>query len=402
MTSSPHCDADWAAWKTHWRLKSGVHYLNHGSFGPPPRMVAERRESLRQQLDAQPMEFFVQQLEPAWFQARDRMAQLVNATPDHLALVDNATYAMNVVAESFPLAGGDEVLLTNHEYGAVQRIWDRACERSGATKRTVSLESTHGPTAATPWIRDPQELVDRIAASFSPRTRLLVVSHITSPTALILPIEAIVAAARERGVAVCVDGPHAVAQLPLDLDAMGCDFYCASCHKWLCGPFGTGFVYAAPQWHDQMQPPLLSWGRLDPETPQNWVEELLWSGTRDYSGFMALPAAIDFFDQVGWDAFRERTHWLAKFAAEQLRAVYGQAALAEPFDQWYGAMAHWPLPDGPAQPLQRELRDAHGIEAPIVSFANRRWVRVSCHLYNDSEQVTKLVQTLAQLAPPRP
>ena len=398
MSPSPECDADWSVWKEQWKLKAGVDYLNHGSFGPPPNSVAIRREELRRELDAQPMEMLVQRLEPAWFEARDRIADLVNAAPDNLALVENATYAMNVVADSFPLKSGDEVLLTNHEYGAVNRIWDRACRRTGGALRIVDIESNHD---ATPWIRDPHEVVQRLMDAVSTNTRLLVISHITSPTALILPVELITAAAHERGVAVCIDGPHAIAQLPLDLEAMGCDFYCASCHKWLCAPFGTGFVYAAPQWHAGMEPPLLSWGRIEPESPQNWVDELLWSGTRDVAGYMALPTAIDFLNEVGFEAFRTRTHWLAQFAAKQLESVYGGAALAEPFDQWYGSMAHWPLPDGPALPLQIELRTKYGIEAPIVEFANRRWVRVSCHLYNDCEQISRLVEALAKLAPPQ-
>ncbi|MCA9101049.1 MAG: aminotransferase class V-fold PLP-dependent enzyme [Planctomycetales bacterium] len=391
----PEHDEDWEIVRRHWNLRPGVTYLNHGSFGPPPRPVIDCREHWRRELDAQPMDVLVQQFEPMWLRSRDALAEFVGASADRVGLVENATQGMNVVAHSFPLAAGDEVLLTNHEYGAVERIWRRRCEQAGAELRRVELESF----ADEQPIDDPGKLVDRVATAITDRTRLLVVSHITSATALILPVRELIEAAHARNVAVCVDGPHAVAQLPLELDRLGCDFYCASCHKWLSAAFGTGFVYAAPKWHGQMQPPSLSWGRLLPSLPERWTEELMWTGTRDISAWATLPVAIGLLQDIGLDRFRARLHHLARLALDELRSGLGLdlPTLAAPFDSWYGAMAHMELPPGESLPLQVALREQFGIEVPIVSFADRRWLRVSCHLYNTRADIQRLVDGLRQL-----
>lgn len=222
-----------------WNLEPGVTYLNHGSFGPPPEAVRQARAVWQERLDRQPMDFFVRQLEPALLAARNKLAQFVGSDPENLIFVENATVGMNIVADSFPLQAGDEVLLNNHEYGAVQRIWKRACDAAGAKLVIATLPLP---------IRNAEETVAGLLAEATEKTRLIVVSHITSPTAITLPVADLCRAARERGIAVCIDGPHAVAQLELNLESLGCDFYTASCHKWLSAPFGSGFLYVAPRW----------------------------------------------------------------------------------------------------------------------------------------------------------
>jgi isopenicillin-N epimerase len=378
-----------AYWRSQWNLAPGVSYLNHGSFGPPPRPVQAARREWQDQLDTQPIDFFVRKLEPAWFQARQRLAERIGADARNLVFAENATAAMNVVAHSLALRSGDEVLLTDHEYGAVQRIWRRAAESvEGATVGVAKLPLP---------IESADQIVDAIFSAASDRTRLVVVSHITSPTAVTLPVQQIAAQAKRRGILVCVDGPHAIAQLPLELDRLGCDFYCASCHKWLCAPFGSGFLYVAPQHHATIRTPLLSWGRLPPEPLQVWSDEFLWSGTRDPSAYLAVPAAIDFLDQVGWDRFRGHTHALAQYARQRLVELTGQTPLVPDSPNWYGSMAHVPLPPGDAPALQRQLWTEYGIEVPIISWSDRRWIRVSCHLYNTRQEIDRLVDAVRQL-----
>jgi len=378
--------AEAAYWRSQWDLAPGVTYLNHGSFGPPPRPVQAARRAWQEQMDAQPMDFFFRRLEPAWFQARRRLAGLIGADERNLVFAENATAAMNVLAHSLPLGPGEDVLLTDHEYGAVQRIWRRAAESAeGAAMRIAKLPLP---------IETAEQVVDAIFAAASERTRLLVVSHITSPTAVTLPVEAIVAEAKRRGILVCIDGPHAVAQLPLDLERLGCDFYCASCHKWLSAPFGSGFLYVAPQHHARIRPPLLSWGRLPPTRLETWSDEFIWSGTRDPSPYLALPAAIDFLEQVGLDRFRRHTHALAQYARQRLVELTGQTPIVPDSPDWYGCMAQVPLPPGDAATLQRRLWTADGIEVPIVSWNDRRWIRVSCHLYNSCQEIDRLVEAV--------
>src|SRR5262245_34839753 len=248
MQLDPSNDAAFASLKSEWNFRPGTIYLNHGSFGPPPRTVRACRQRWQDAIDSQPMDFFVRQLEPALLSARERVSRFVGTTAGNLIFVENATVGMNIVADSFPLAAGDEVLLTDHEYGAVQRICRRACERAGAGVRIVELPLP---------FRSATEAADAIFAAANDRTRLIVVSHISSPTAVILPVAEICRRARERGIAVAIDGPHAVAQVPLNIHQLGCDFYAASCHKWLSAPFGSGFLYVAPKQQAPVRPPVL-------------------------------------------------------------------------------------------------------------------------------------------------
>lgn len=377
--------------RSHWRLRPDTIYLNHGSFGPPPVRVQTARYEWQQALDSQPMDFYVRQLSPAWLAARERLASFLHTAADNLIFCENATAGMNVVARSFRLAPGDEVLLTNHEYGAVRRIWERACREAGAEPpRTVDL--TH------PFV-DPATTAREVADAVTPNTRLVIVSHITSPTAVTLPVAEIARLVQAKGAQLCIDGPHAIAQLPLDLDAIGADYYTASCHKWLSAPFGSGLLHVHPRHQSTIQTPYLSWGRLQPDLPSDWWEEFLWSGTRDYSPYLAIPAALDFLEEIGWERFRQQTHELARYARGKLLALglSDRPPLVPDDPTWYGTMAHLPLPAGDSRALQLALWERHGIEVPIVSWNDERWIRVSCHLYNDEKQVDTLAEAVAKL-----
>jgi isopenicillin-N epimerase len=219
---APEDDAAWLELRAQWNIRPDTTYLNHGSFGPPPRAVRAARAAWQTRLDEQPMDFLVRQYEPAYFAARAQLARFVGAAEENLVFAENATSAMNHVAASFALSPGDEVLLTNHEYGAVLRIWERAAGRVGAKVHVARLPRP---------LRTAGDVVAALESALTSRTKLLVVSHITSPTEVTLPVREIVVALKQRGVAVCIDGPHAVAQLPLALDELDCDYYCASCHK---------------------------------------------------------------------------------------------------------------------------------------------------------------------------
>ena len=404
-TLRPDDDSAWAPLARHWNIRPDTTYLNHGSFGPPPAAVREARRHWIETFEQQPMDAFVRQLEPAWIAARDKLAAFVGTGGANLIFVENATVGMNIVADSFPLAAGDEVLLTDHEYGAVQRIWQRACTKAGANAKMVELPIP---------FRTVEETVAAIFAAVSNRTRLVVVSHITSPTAVILPVRQICDEARRRGIPVAIDGPHAIAQVPLAIDSLGCDFYAASCHKWLSAPFGSGFLFVAPQHQSLVRPPVLSWGRIPPTRIESWSDEFVWAGTRDNSAYLAIPAAIEFLEGIGLESFRSRTHWLAQYARSKLMELTGLPPIVPDEAAWYGSMAHVPLPkvvgtlrvppasqsdDGcpVSNPLQHTIWRELGIEVPIVEFRGTRYIRVSCHLYNNSQQIDRLVSGLGKL-----
>ncbi|MAV38902.1 MAG: aminotransferase [Planctomycetaceae bacterium] len=383
--------ASTATWRREWVIREDTTYLNHGSFAPTPHSVRESQLAWQRELTAQPMDFYLRRYEQAWLEARQQLAGFLGAAAENLVFIENATAAMNVVAATVRLTPDDEVVLTDHEYGAVCRIWQRACRQAGAAEPV---------TAQLPArIESAEQLVDALFTAVTPRTRLLVVSHITSATAVTFPVERICQQAQRRGIAVCVDGPHAPGQVPVSVDALGCDFYTASLHKWFSAPLGSGFLYVASAWHDRVVTPLLSWGRLEPQTPQRWWEEFVWTGTRDPSAYLATTAALELLQRVGLDTFRTETHELARYARGRLVELTGLQPAIPDSPDWYTAMAHAPLPPGDADALQRALWDRHRIEVPVIEHNGQRAIRVSCHLYNDRQQVDYLIDCLqARLA----
>jgi isopenicillin-N epimerase len=381
-------DDVWTALRREYAIRPGVTYLNNGSFGPPPRAVVDARRSYQADLDANPMDFFVRRWEPLLDEALAAVAKFVGTSAGNLTFVPNATYAMNVVAANVALAPGDEVLLNDHEYGAVFRIWERRCGQTGA-KMT---------SAALPYpLKSAEEIVDAIFAAVTPRTRLIIVSHVTSPTAVVLPVAEICRRARLQDVAVCIDGPHAIAMCELDLDALDCDFYCVSGHKWLSAPFGSGFLYVHLRRQGTIDSIVRSWGkRSGTDVPDRWTDEFRWLGTNDPSAYLAIPAAIRFLESVGLDAFRRHTHALMREARGRIEALTRLPSIAPDDLAWYGSMAALPLPDGDGPMLQRRLWERHGIEILINHWNGRRHVRPSIHLYNTPDDVDRLVAALAQ------
>jgi isopenicillin-N epimerase len=376
-----------------WTFDPGVVYLNHGSFGPSPDVVRRARERYSEELEREPMDFFVRRLEERLEAAAARLGTFVGASPDNLAFVPNATCAMNIVAASVELAAGDEVLLTDQEYGAVIRLWGRRCRAAGAGTVVAALPSP--PTS-------PEEIVAAVAGGITDHTRLLVVSHVTSQTATAMPVEAICRAARERGVPVCIDGPHALAMRPLALDRLGCDFYCASGHKWLSAPFGSGFLYVAPRRKQTLVPAITSWGKSLSGRSSRWQDELHWFGTYDPAPYLAVPDAIAFLESVGMEQFRTATHALARRARQRLREVVGAEPLTPDAVEWYGSMVTLRLPQlapseawpGKPHPLQTALWEQHRIEVPVFHWKQAVHLRVSCHLYNSPDEVELLCQAV--------
>ena len=376
-----------AALGSQWSLGEGITYLNHGSFGPSPRPVLAARQAWQQRLQSNPINFLNREMEGALAETRQRLGEFVGCSADDLVLVDNATFAMNIVAQSMPLAAGEEVLLTDHEYGADVRIWQRRCDAAGARLVTARLPQP---------LSSADEVVAALFNHATPRTRLLVFSHVTSPTAVVLPAEAICRRARELGLTVCVDGPHAIGMRPLDLAALDCDYYAASCHKWLSAPIGSGFLYVHPRVQAGIRSPVVSWGKPLGEV-KSWRDELVWLGTRDPSSLLAIPAALDFFETVGWDEFRAHGHGLARLAREKISELTGLEPLVPDSADWYGTMISLPLPAAIGPSLQRSLWERHRIEIPLTQWQDRWWIRPSCHLYTREADIERLVAALGGL-----
>lgn len=376
-----------------WDLADGVTYLNHGSFGLPPRPVLERREALLRELAAEPMDFFIRQLSDRLEGALQPLADLLHCSSDDLVFVPNATAGMNIVVANLTLGPDDEVLLTDHEYGAVVRIWERACRESGARLVTATLPR---PVASV------EEVVDAVFEQVTDRTKLLVFSHVTSQTAVILPVRELCARARERGVLTCIDAPHAPVQVEIDLKELEPDFYMASCHKWLSAPFGTGFLYVSREHQPGLRPTLLSWGRSLRGAAPSWKDEFHWPGTFDPTPYLTIPTALECIRSLGIETFRERTHALARYARQRLLELSGEGALTADDPRWYPSMVTVPFESlgrsaafpGDIHPFQKWVWERHRIEVPVIGWQGKPQVRVSCHLYNSRMDIDRLIDAV--------
>ena len=353
------------------------------------------------------MDFYLREMEPALDQAMAVLSKFVGADPRDMVFVDNATVAMNVVAENIELKAGEEVLLNDHEYGAVFRIWRQKCEQVGArvvSARLGNFSDQETPTSHAGPIDMTRRVVDSIFSAVTEKTRLIVVSHITSPSAIIFPVAEICREARDRGIPVCIDGPHAIAMRDVNLKKLDCDFYCASLHKWLSAPFGSGFLYVKRQYQQRLKPHMTSWGRSLGGRDERWQDHINWLGTRDPAPFLAVPAAIKFLENVGLGGFRNWTHQLAQYARQKLEQQFDTKAWVPDSQDWYGSMIAIPLPASDLKkskpnsmhPLQQQLWEQFRIEIPISECCGQSFIRVSCHLYNTKDEIDRLIEALSK------
>jgi isopenicillin-N epimerase len=384
----PTNDSHWADLAIDFFVVPGTIYLNHGSFGIPAKQTRYAQRAFWKQCQENPMDFYLVQSDGLFQTAIQSLASFIGCQAADLALVDNATYAMSLVAAQFPLKSNDEVLITDHEYLPVLRMWQSRCEQAGAKLKIAKLPQR---------IESDDQIITALTTQVTEKTRLLVVSQITSPTALILPIAEICQVFSSAGIAICVDGPHVPAQLDLDLSKLACDFYAASCHKWLSAPLGTGFLYVHPRWQQQITPLVKGWGRLPPEKVQNWSDQFYWQGTREISHFLAIPTAIEYLAKVGLSSFRERTYWLAGYIESALCSLFNTRPIADRKSGHYGSMAHVPMPAGDWSGLQAALKKEVGFEVMVNHFEGRWFMRVSCHLYTNTRQLDLLIKTLESL-----
>lgn len=385
------------AMKRHWTLDPQISFLNHGSFGATPRAVLERQSELRAQMEREPVRFFVRELEPLLDAARAELADFLHCDPAGLAFVPNATAGVNAVLRSLDLDRHDELLVTTHEYNACRNALDYV---AGATGAKVIVADIPFP------ISSPQEAVARIMEKVTPRTRLLLIDHVTSQTALVLPVQEIVAGMTERGIDTLVDGAHAPGSIPLDIAAIGAAWYAGNLHKWVCAPKGAGFLSVRENRRAGVRPIAISHGASSTRADRGrFLIEFDWTGTYDPTAWLAVPDALRIVGGLvpgGWPEIMRRNRALA-LDARVLLCETLQIASPAP-DEMIAAMAAVPLPDGtemtaPAlygDPLQDQLLFEHGIEVPVIPWPAppRRLLRVSAQLYNDAGEYGRLARVL--------
>ena len=363
-------------------LDPEVTFLNHGSFGACPEPVMRTCESWARELERNPVEFLLRRATGLVRSATEALADHVGCSADDLVLLPNATYAMNMVARSLSLAEGDRVLTTDHEYGAIDRLWEFVCERTGATLVRCPLPVP---------VHSEAEVVDAIASMLDDRVRVVSLSHISSPTGLLFPVEEICRLARESGATTVVDGAHAPGQIDLDISSVGADFYVGNCHKWLCSPKVSGFLHSRPGTGIRIDPLVVSWG---------WDEEDLadrahWPGTPYLPALLSVPAAIEY--QRNWAAVRERCTTDAAYLHERLLALPGVMPVSDADVPMFRQMVSVLLPRTVDRNVQQRLFAEHSIELPVNEWHSGLLMRVSVGAYNDRDDLDRLVDGLAPM-----
>jgi len=371
-------------------LDPNVVYLNHGAFGATPREVLKVHHNWQREMEHQPVEFLERRYSALMLRARSALADFLGTDEDNLVYTQNATTAMNIVSHSLPLEAGDEVLCTSHEYGAIARMWQFLSRQHGYSYISHDLKLP---------LETPLSVVEDLWKAVTSHTRVICVSHITSPTAVILPVRAIVERARSEGIMTVIDGAHAPGQIPLDLHELDADFYCGSLHKWLFTPKGTGFLYARPSAQKLLRPLVVSWGTdLDTYSGSPFVGEYEWLGTRDVSSFLTVPSALEFFATNKWDAVRSRCHELACWAQSEICRTTGSVVLHSPNDYWFSQMFTTSLPGDPDLPKMKfRLLNEYHIEVPLIEWTKYKLLRVSIQGYNSKDDVCRLIEAVRAL-----
>lgn len=376
-----------------WGLDPQAVFLNHGSYGATPKKVLQAQSVWRERLEAQPVQFMGEELPRALRAAAAELAHFVGAEPENLVFVENATSGVNAVLRSLRFRPEDQIACTNHGYGAVRQALQYIYAQWGA----IPVE------AQIPFpIAGPEQVIAAFEAILTPQTRLAVLDHLTSPTALIYPLPELIGLCRERGIPVLVDGAHAPGVLPLELEKLGADWYTGNAHKWLFAPKGCAFLWVAPYRQAQTHPTVISHGYR-----QGFTAEFDWVGTRDPSAWLAISAALAFIQGVGLDNIRQHNHTLLLQARQLLlEALEGIPPAPE---KMLGFMATLPLPPFwqqwiPELPLEERARRLHDylwykyrIEVPIIPFAGQLWVRISAQVYNRLAEYEQLALALQHL-----
>ncbi len=375
-----------------WALDPDVAYLNHGGFGAAPSAVRAEQRAWQDAMERYPARFLVHELPGLLDKVRQQLADFLGADADGLVFTDNATTGTQTVIAQAGLTKGDEVLVTDHCYPAVLTQLRRLERSTGMTLRVVPVPLPAGDRAA---------VAGTVLAGLSSRTRLVVIDQVASGTGMIFPVQEITAECRRHGVPVLIDGAHAAGLLPLDLASIGADFWTGNLHKWICAPKASAVLHVAPQWRDTIRPLVASHGFADGFRPA-----FDWTGTRDPSAILAVPAALKFFEDAGWETVRQRNSDLAKQGADLVSERIGTTS--PEMGELAAAMRLIQLPAPIAtqdrREVERQLFEQHRIVVPVMyQYAGGpQWLRVSAQLYNTLSDYERLADALAELGQTRP
>jgi isopenicillin-N epimerase len=373
---------------SHFLLNPAITYLNFGSYGACVRPVFENYQQWQRELEMEPCQFMTVNGPEYLLQSRSALAGYIRCASDDLVYVTNPSYAVNLVAKSFDFQPGDEVLSTDLEYGACDRTWNYYCKKAGARYVRQHIEL---PLASK------EKFVEDFIRGINERTRLIFISQLTSATALILPVAEICTIARQRGVPVFIDGAHVPGHLPLDLSVLQPEFYTGACHKWMLTPKGCSFLYVRKDLQALLDPLVVSWG-YNPEVQSDsrFLDYHQLQGTRDFSAFLTVPAAIRFMEENDWESVSASCKQLVRDHAMRFCELVKSTPLAPVTEDFIGQMFSIPINIKAPQALQQRLFEQYQIEIPVMTQNGNSYLRYSINAYNDHEDLDKLFNALQE------
>ena len=375
--------------RSQFLLRDDITYLNFGAFGACSRPVFERYQQYQLELEQEPLQF-MKTNGPRYLEAsRKALASYITCDADDLVYVQNPSFAVNIIAKSFALKPGDEILSTNLEYGACDRTWEFYCSKAGAVYKRQPIRFP---------IRDKEDFIAQFFSGLSSKTKLVFISHITSSTGLRLPVEEICAIAKSKGLVTFVDGAHAPGQIPIDLETLQADMYTGACHKWMMTPRGCSFLYVKKGFQPLIEPLVVSWGykAIAPSSSQ-FVDYHQIQGTRDYSAFLTVPDAIAFMQQNNWPALAEQYRKLTQVNALALNNLLNTKPLAPITDDFILQLYSAGIKTAQPEKLQSLLFDAYKIEVPVMRQNNTLYLRYSLNAFNSQSDMDKLFDAIKDI-----
>ena len=377
--------------KSEWLLDPRIAFLNHGSFGAVPKCVFVEQTRWRMRIEAEPVELLGRRVAGLLEEARKPVGQWLGMGANDFGFVTNATEGINAVLQSIPLRGSEELVTTTHVYHAVRQAMKHAARRAGAGYREIEIPLP---------VHSPEQIADQVISGMSPATRLLVVDHLTSPTAIVFPVERISAECAARGIELLIDGAHAPGMVKLNVPAIGAAYYAGNLHKWACAPKGCGFLWVRPDRQNAIHPLVVSH-----YLGEGFAREFGWQGTRDVSGWLAIPRALQFMSELGWDSVMAHNHAMAAWAQQVLCEAWGVEPISPPDGSMLGSMATLRAPgrigelsESETAIVQQKLYDQHRLEAPLMRWGGRVSIRPCCQLYNVPEEYQRLATAVSDIA----
>lgn len=370
-------------------LRDDITFLNFGSFGACPKPVFNRYQQFQLELEQEPVQFITVQGPKYLKESREALGKYINADADNLVFVSNPTYAVNIIAKSFSLKQGDEVLSTNIEYGACDRTWNYYCKKAGAVFKRQHIRFP---------LESKEDFIQQFSGGITSKTKLIFISHITSSTGLKLPVEEISAIARQKGILTFIDGAHAPGQTLVDLKALDVDFYTGACHKWMMTPKGCSFLYVKKELQHLFDPLVISWGyeAMFPSHSQ-FLDYHQMNGTRDFSAFLTVPYAIEFMQENNWDKVSAISRKLVKKNAPEMCKILKTTPISPLTDDFVLQLFSAPIKTSEPEKLKQHLYENYKIEIPVMRQNDNVYLRYSINAFNTQADLDKLFESVKEI-----